>query len=332
MDEPVAKRQKLQPIPHEKKKMLVKKIHRYIRQKKLTDIEIKQIDKIFEMDLSPGEKQVSENESGKLIVVDNYSDKTFNTVIKFIKECEQNWAKKKEDRLFPTNKRVSSSSTKKTTNAKRSAKRAKVIDNPLIMEEHDPFDDLPDEFIEPAVVIQETDDAANNCGTKKADENHPLTSKLRTIDTKKHPLAYYKGPYNRVMRTARNIKSLTGIPFLSKNITSEPLGNADANVKAASDQKDTTDVEEENNELESYDDEELEDLEELEDEDPEELENDDGEDYEDLEDLEDYEDEDPEDEEDEEDDEQEENDPFAELSRKYEEYEDEEDDEIGSYD
>ena len=205
----------------ETRKQVVKKIHRYIQQHKLSEHEVDYIHRLFEMDITRFSKQSAENESGVLLVVNENSDATFNSVINFLNECEQNWNKKKEDSMFPKVKRKSEGKSKEA-DSKKVVKKVKIVANPLIKED----EEVPNDPIVinggalPGGALSGTQNAGNTSKGK-----HPLEKKLRMIDNKKHPLAFYKGPYNRIMRTVRNISAISGIPDYTKKNTSELLGS-----------------------------------------------------------------------------------------------------------
>ena len=80
----------------EGKKRIARKIRRYNQQNMFTENEIGVIDRFFQMDTSDNPKQTSENESGLLLVLNDFSDDTLTKVQNFVKECEQNWTKQRK--------------------------------------------------------------------------------------------------------------------------------------------------------------------------------------------------------------------------------------------
>jgi hypothetical protein len=142
-------------------------------------------------------------------------------VIHFLKQCETNWSNKiQEDKSFPqpSNKR-SSTSVRKSTAV---GKKPKTVNNPLIKTDDINYDNFEDDEEEP----DEPEEIGTNVQDKMDEKkkNKDLSTKLKIMDNKKHPLAYYKGSLNRIMRTARNINTLQGIPEHTKKYTSEILG------------------------------------------------------------------------------------------------------------
>jgi len=224
-------------VTNETRKSIVKKIHKYIGQKKLANNEMNYILRLFEMD-STASKPISENETGMLLVVNDYCADTFLKINDFLTECENNWNKKKEDKLFPV-KRKSTEKPSRGTNAisnintvnannngtaavpktqTKPTKKVKTVANPLLRET-----DFEQPNVSPTIDPPTIATVAAN--TKGSETKHVLHNKLRIIDNKKHPLAYYKGPWNRMMRTARNISTLPGIADYNKKYTSEFLGS-----------------------------------------------------------------------------------------------------------
>jgi len=213
-------------VSNDIRKQIVKKIHRYIQQHKLSEHEIDYIHRLLEMDITSNtgnsKQKSAENETGTLFVVNNYSDATFQNVINFLSECEQNWNKKKEDAQFPKLKTTQSKDT--AANKKPPVKKVKVMANPLIKDLDSVVQSDAESNAGGNTGATGTDKAANAQPNKNL-AKHPLEKKLRIIDNKKHPLAFYKGPFNRIMRTARNIGSNSGIPEHNKKYTSELLGS-----------------------------------------------------------------------------------------------------------
>jgi hypothetical protein len=215
----------LEPISNDIRKKIVAKIHRYIHLNKFIDNEIEYIQRIFEMDISKNKKQISENEAGMLLIANEYSDETFRNVMIFLSQCEQNWAQKvKEDKSFLQTK------MKTGTSSSGNTKKPKTMDNPLIHNDHGGgagSDDDPDDPDDPEDPDNVDNDEDNTLQKNEKKRNNKLASQLKIMDNKKHPLAYYKGSLNRIMRTARNISMLQGIPEHTKKYTSEILGFGD---------------------------------------------------------------------------------------------------------
>jgi hypothetical protein len=210
-------------ISNDIRKRIVGKIHRYIHLNKFIDNEIEYIQRIFEMDISENKKQISENEAGMLLVVNEYSDETFKHIMDFLVQCEANWTRKvKEDKSFIQTKNKHTSTT--TTN-----KKAETIINPLI-HTNEQGEDSNSDPEDPEEANNSNIDGDNEMKCEKR-KNTKLTAKLKIMDNKKHPLAYYKGSLNRIMRTARNIGILQGIPEHTKKYTSEILGFGNDNAK-----------------------------------------------------------------------------------------------------
>jgi len=103
-------------------------------------------------------------------------------------------------------------------------KKVKIVANPLIKEDGITVKGTATVAYSSEMIIPPPIDPTTGTAANKGSAKHPLEKRLRIIDNKKHPLAYYKGAYNRVMRTARNISSNSGVPDYTKKYTSEPLG------------------------------------------------------------------------------------------------------------
>lgn len=226
-EEPVAKKAK--PAVEELKS-LQRKIHRYVKQNKFTDNEIEYMDRLFEMDISYSPKHTSTSEMGIMRVLNNYSCETVKTVSDFIRECEMKWEKEREQKLFPSiapvatpGGAVSAAPGKMATNAiaPKQTKKPKIMDNPLIQNAVDAPPPPAEE--EEDIDGNNIQDASQEKGVQKKVEKHPLASQMKIIDSKKHPLSYYKGSLKRTMRVVRNIGALNAIEEYSKCRTSEQI-------------------------------------------------------------------------------------------------------------
>ena len=234
-------------------KSLQRKIYRYTKQQKFSQNEIDHIDLLFKNDLSNTPKHTSENDMGIMRVLNDYSSETIDNIKDFIKECEDKWAQETEDKLFRTktkNSKKRGSITGDGSASKKPKKKPKTVDNPLIQAVRS---ETPDDNDNAGQMIPSVDDNGQKTEPKEK-EKHPLTSQMKIIDYKKHPLSFYKGPLRRAMRVVRNIGNLNAIQEYSKGRTSEVItyeptdSNAAAENIAADNEDDDVNEEEFNHE------------------------------------------------------------------------------------
>lgn len=228
------------------KEILITKIHRYITQKRLKDIDLKYITHLFREE----KDQFTQTREKIHLHISAFSDDTLLKVKEYISKCEAIWRKNDEENEEDT-----------LTTAEPSVKKGISVDTSLFFEqaaaERETNMQPPSSTERPVTVIQEARPIENVAPFLKVG-----------LDNKKRPLSYYKGIYQRIMRKSRSIKNHKSIPHKKKKRTSdiigqtqEPIAPKTSGEKVNSALRNETDVVEPEEDLDEFSEEEEEEAE-----------------------------------------------------------------------
>lgn len=246
------------------KKKLIAKYKKYKSDKKFKENDYQYILHLFRME----KDDYTQNRSGFLLVANSYSDETLLKLKEFIETCEKNWeqqevhekrpsvahyiSRREKKRKFEeeeSDKQSESEKEKEDNKKKKLPKKRKVKI----------IDDNDDAEVELELSNQQDEDPNEivETGGEIALESKSTMVKTKSIDTKRRPLAYYKGVYKRVMRCSRNASSSQAIDIRNKKRTSDIIKhNANTIVNNSNQISELEDIDE--NEIEEVDENEIE--------------------------------------------------------------------------